>query len=394
MVKRMFIMLVAAGIVFGGVWFMHRMSAGFIQKYISALTSQPQTVASTTAALSDWTRSMDAVGTLRAVRGATLSLQVAGTVERIAFKSGETVATGQTLLQLDASEDRARLQALKAAAQLAEITFERDRKQFAARAVSQQTVDSDRATLAQARANVAQQQAMVDHKSLRAPFAGRLGLRQVDLGQYLKAGDPVVTLQSFTPIYVDFHLPQQALAELRVGQRITATNDTFADQTFTGTLTAITPQVDPATRTVQVRAELPNPDGKLIPGMYAAVKITTGTPQPFLTLPQTAVTYHPYGDTVFVITPDPGAATVDNGEKDGNPGKKQGDKPATPTFVVHEQFVTTGATRGDQVQILKGLKAGDVVVSAGQLKLRNGSKVVINNELQPLNNPHPTPQEQ
>lgn len=392
MVKRMLIMLIAVGIVSGGVWFMHNMSVGFINHYIETLTSKPKTVASTTATVSDWTPTLGAVGSLRAVRGTMLSLQAAGTVSRIAFRSGQQVEAGQLLLQLDASEDTARLEALKATVRLAEITYERNKKQLAVRAVSQQTVDSDRATLAQARANVAQQQAVVNHKYLRAPFAGRLGLRQVDLGQYLQAGSPIVTLQSFTPIYVDFHLPQQVLAELKVGQPITATNDTFPGQVFTGAITAITPQVDTATRTVQVRAELANPDAQLIPGMYAAVKITTGTPQPFLTLPQTAVTYHPYGNTVFVITADQDASKTTAARS--APGNDDTAKPAEKVWVVHEQFVTTGATRGDQIQILKGIKAGDMIVTAGQLKLRSGTKVVINNELPPLDDPHPTPQEQ
>ncbi|HEU0197483.1 MAG TPA: efflux RND transporter periplasmic adaptor subunit [Nevskiaceae bacterium] len=392
MVKRMVIMLVVLAVILGGVWFMHGVSGKFVKKYIAAMNSQAQTVSATTASLSDWTDREQAVGSIVAVRGADLSLQVAGIVTRIHFKSGEDVKQGQALLALDDREDVARLAALKAAEQLAQTTYDRDRRQFAAQAISQQVVDNDRATLAQARANVTQQQAVVAHKHLVAPFSGRLGLRLVDLGQYLNAGTAVVTLQALSPIYVDFHVPQQALAKLRVGQPVTAANDTWPGREFAGKILAISPKLDTTTRNALVRARLENPGDRLLPGMYATVDVATGKPTPYLTLPQTAINYHPYGDTVFIVTEEKAARAA----SDPKPSKATGTadtQPSGPVLVVHQQFITVGATRGDQIQILKGVKAGDRVVTSGQMKLRNGSRVIINNTLQPLDAPHPTPQE-
>lgn len=399
MAKRMIIMLVLVAAVGGGVWFMHGFSAAFVQKLVARMQSQPQTVSATTAREQDWTAQLQAVGSLRAVRGADLSLQVGGVVAEIDFKSGQQVEKGKRLLALDDSAETAQLKALKAAAHLAAVTYERDKRQYQARAISKQVLDNDRATLSQARANVARQQAVVNRKHLMAPFPGRLGLRQVDLGQYLDPGTPVVTLQSLSPIYVDFYLPQQALADIAPGQHVSLSNDTWPGEVFTGAITAISPKVDTSTRNVQVRAQLDNPDAKLRPGMYATVKITTGKPAPFITLPQTAINYHPYGDTVFIITSESGQEPVadtraDTPAANGSTRNASGNgKQAGETLVVHQQFVTVGKTRGDQVQLLKGVKVGDRVVTSGQMKLRNGSHVTINNTLQPLDAPHPTPQE-
>lgn len=393
MVKRMIIMLVILAAILGGVWFMHGVSGKFVQKFVAKIKSQPQTVSATTAKKADWTAQLEAVGSLRAVRGADLSLQVAGVVTKIHFKSGEQVKQGDLLLSLDDSAGVAHLKALKASAHLAKVTYTRDKLQYQARAISKQVLDSDRASLSQARANVAQQQAVVSHKHLRAPFSGKLGLRLVDLGQYLTAGTAVVTLQSLSPIYVDFHLPQKTLAEISTGQKVSVSNDTWPGERFSGTIQAISPKVDTTTRNVRIRARLDNPDGKLRPGMYATVDITTGQPTPFVTLPQTAIDYHPYGDTVFIITEQP--QTPGRNQTAGGDGKSStaNSKDDSKRLVVHQQFVTIGKTRGDQVQVLKGVKVGDRVVSSGQMKLRNGSHVRINNRLQPLNDAHPTPQE-
>jgi membrane fusion protein, multidrug efflux system len=218
--------------------------------------------------------------------------------------------------------------------------------------------------LKNARAQVAEQQAVLDKKTLRAPFAGRLGIRAVDLGQYLSAGTAVVTLQALDPIFVEFFVPQQDVDRVRLGEPLRVTVDAFKGQTFDGKISAVNPKVDTGTRNLQVQATLQNPDHKLLPGMYATIDITTGAPENYITLPQTAISYNPYGNTVYVVV-----------KNDAAGGK--------PELVARQTFVTTGPTRGDQVAVLKGVKAGDTVVTAGQIKLHNGSRLVINNSITP-----------
>jgi membrane fusion protein (multidrug efflux system) len=213
---------------------------------------------------------------------------------------------------------------------------------------------------------------MVDKKTLRAPFAGRLGVRLVDIGQYINAGTTVVTLQSLDPIYADFFLPQQDLTRVALGEAVTVRIDTFPDQRFTGTITAVNPKVDPATRNVQVRATLKNADRRLLPGMYATIAIVAGKKEHYVTLPQTAVAYNPYGETVYV---------VDDTGKDPD-GK--------PQPVARQVFVTAGPTRGDQVAILKGVDEGAIIVTAGQLKLRNGLLVAVDNTIRPAADANPS----
>lgn len=372
---RMLIMLIVVGLLFGGIFGFEAFKNVMIKKFIAGMSNPTQTVSTTKAKEQSWQHTLESVATLRAHRGADLSPQVAGIVDSLHFKSGETVKKGALLLTLSAQDDIAKLQALKAAEQIAEITYQRDVKQYAAKAISQQTLDADQATLKQAKANVAQQQAAVNYKYIRAPFAGRLGIRKVDVGQYLNAGTAIVTLQSLDPMYADFYLPQQALQQLRVGQKVTAQSDGVPGKTFDGDIVAINPVVDTATRNVQIRAELKNPDHTLLGGMYATVDIITGAPADYVTLPQTAISYNPYGDTVYRVD-----------QADGKGGKKG-------ALVAHQQFVTLGDTRGDQVQVLKGVKVGDVIVTAGQLKLHNGAPVQINNSIKPSNDANPKPQE-
>jgi len=302
---------------------------------------------------------------------------VSGIVSAIHFKQGDEVKAGTLLLELDASSDIAKLESLQAVADLAKTTYARDKAQFKVKAVSQQTLDTDAANLKKALADVNQQQALVDKKFIRAPFSGRLGIRTVDLGQYLNAGTAIVTLQSLDPIYFDFYLPQQSLAAIKVGQEVTVQTDAYPGQSFTGQIEVIDPKVDSNTRNVKVRARLANPDHKLLPGMYATVDVTSGKPVRRITLPQTAITYNPYGNLVYLI------------EKKGT-DKKTG----KPKLVAKQVFVTTGETRGDQVAILKGVKEGDTVVTSGQIKLHNGSTVAINNTVQPTNNPNPKPEDE
>jgi len=372
MAKRMIIMLIAVSVVLGLVFGFQVFKAHIIKKVMASLANPPQTVSTVVAGYSEWQPATAAVGSLRAVNGANLSLEVPGIVSQIDFKSGDDVPAGKVLLRLRADDDIAKLHALQATATLAQINYDRDRKQFAARAVSRATLDTDEATLKNDQAQVAAQQAIVDQKILRAPFAGHIGIRQVDLGQYLAAGTQVVTLQALDPLYADFYLPQQALAHLKVGQAATVQVDTYQGENFSGQIIAISPQVDPSSRNVQVRATLANPNHRLLPGMFATLDIDTGAKQRLITLPQTAIAYNPYGDTVYIV--------LDKGGKNAT---------GQPNLIAQQTFVTTGATRGDQVAVLKGIKAGDVIVSAGQIKLHNDIPVLINNSVQPLNDRHP-----
>jgi membrane fusion protein, multidrug efflux system len=371
MTKRMVIMLIAVGIVLGGVFGFQVFKGIMIKKFMSAMGSPPQTVSATRAAYGEWQPKIDAIGSLRAVKGADLSLEVSGVVDTISFNSGDDVDAGATLLKLRSEDDAAKLASLQATAELSQITYQRDLKQFKIQAVSQANLDTDAANLKNAKAQVDQQQAILDKKTLRAPFAGHLGIRAVDLGQYLGAGTTIVTLQALDPVFMDFFVPQQSVDQIHIGQTVTVRIDAFKDQTFPGTISAINPKVDSSTRNVQVRATLKNPDHKLLPGMYATIDIATGAPQNYVTLPQTAITYNPYGDTVYVID-------------------TKGEQAGKPQLIARQIFVTTGATRGDQVAVLKGIKDGDMIVTAGQIKLHNGSPVQIDNSITPTADASPS----
>jgi membrane fusion protein, multidrug efflux system len=365
MTKRMIIMLAAVVVVFGGVFGFQAFKGAMIKKFMSQMAQPPQTVSASAAHSSEWQPKIEAVGSLRAVKGADLSLEVAGVVDEIGFNSGDDVEAGAELMKLRDDDDVAKLDSLKATAELNEITYQRDQKQFQLQAVSQATIDTDAANLKNAKALVAQQKALLDKKFLRAPFAGHLGIRAVDLGQYLGAGTVIVTLQALDPIFIDFFVPQQAVDQVKIGQQVAVKIDAYKDQTFTGEISAINPKVDASSRNVQIRATLKNADHKLIPGMYATVDIPTGGPQNLITLPQTAITYNPYGDTVYI---------VDN---------KGNDASGKPQQIARQAFVTTGATRGDQVAVLKGVSEGEMVVTSGQIKLHNGSTVLIDNSVAP-----------
>jgi membrane fusion protein, multidrug efflux system len=373
MIRRMILMLVVLGVVLGGYFGFQQFKAKMIHQFLTTLANPPQTVSTVTAGTQAWQPEVLAVGSLRAVNGATLSLEVAGVVDRIDFKSGDDVQAGQVLLQLRAEDDTAKLAALDASAALAQVNYDRDVRQLRAQAVSQSIVDSDNYNMKNARAQADEQRAVVAKKTLRAPFAGHLGIRAVDLGQYLNAGTAVVTLQALDPLFVDFSVPEQALSRVAVGQTMAVKIDTFPDETFRGKIIAVNPSVDTDSRNVQMRASLPNPDHRLLPGMFATIGIDAGAPEQQITLPQTAITYNPYGSTVYLV------------EKNADTG------PGKPEWIAKQSFVTTGATRGDQVAVLSGVKSGDTVVSAGQIKLHNGAPVAINNKVQTADNPAPVP---
>lgn len=369
MKKRMIMMLIAVGLVFGALYGFQMFKATMIKQALASLRDPPQTVATMEAALSPWQTSIKAVGSVRAEAGADLALESSGTVSELNFKSGDEVQEGQVLLKLRDDQERANLEALKATADVSAIILNRDKEQLKIHAVSQATVDSDTANLKKALAQVAEQQAVVDKKTLKAPFSGRLGIRAVDLGQYVSAGTTIVTLQSLNPIFVDFYLPQQALAEIKTGQAVKATVDTYPGQGFEGTITAVSPKVDSSSRNVQVRAEFKNDDKRLFPGMFATVEVSVGKPSDLVTVPQTAITANPYGDIAFVVEKKEGSSTG---------------------LSVKQVFVKTGETRGDQIAVTSGLSAGDQIVVAGQMKLHNGSQVTVNNAVLPTNTPSPS----
>lgn len=369
--KRMAIMLVTAAVLLGGLYGFQLFKAAMIKKVITAMSSPPQTVSATKAESTEWQPQIEAVGSLRAVSGADLSLEVSGVVDSIMFKSGDDIKKGALLLTLRSDDDAAKLQSLQATAELSQITYNRDLRQFKIQAVSQATLDSDAANLKNAKAQVAEQQAVLAKKSLRAPFAGRLGIRAVDVGQYLAPGTTIVTLQALDPIFLDFFVPQQAVDRMQIGQVVTAKIDAYPDQTFSGKISAINPKIDANTRNVQIRATLKNPGHKLLPGMFATVDIPTGTPHNYITLPQTAITYNPYGDIVYVVD-------------------KKTDAAGKPQLFARQTFVTTGARRGDQVAVIKGVNEGDMIVTAGQIKLHNGSAIAINNTITPTADASPT----
>ena len=372
MIKRMIIMLVAVGLVLGAVYGFQVLKTNLIAKALSDYAAAPQTVSTIKVAPQSWQPTLKAIGTLRASQGVDVSPEIPGIVETITFESGQDVAAGTTLLQLRANDGPSRLKQLQAMADLADITYQRDLRQFRDKVVSQATVDADLANLKSARAQVEAQQALLDEKTVRAPFAGRLGIRQVDTGQYLNPGTAIVTLQALDPMYVDFFMPQQTLGQLALRQPVTVAVDGFPGQSFTGAISAINARVDTGTRNVQVRAAIGNPKSALLPGMYATVEVVTGAPQSLLTIPQAAITFNAYGSTVYV---------VEDHAKDAA-GK--------PKRLVHQTFIKTGATRGDQIAVLSGLTEGQSIVTAGQLKLYNDAAVVIDNSVQPSSSATPT----
>jgi len=365
MIFRMVIMLVAVGLVFAAVFGFEAFKGRMIQKAITGLRNPPQSVSTIKAATQQWQDHLQAVGTARAEKGADLSAQVAGIVKAIHFQSGQEVEKGALLVELEDADDVAHLQALQATTALAQVNYDRDTRLLKNDTVSRQQADTDLATLKNDQAQVEQQKALIGYKAIRAPFAGRLGIRQVDLGQYIAPGAPIVTLQQLDPIHVDFYLPQQDLAKIKVGQSVTAKVDTYPEASFTGEIAAINPQVNVASRNVQVRATFRNPGEKLLPGMFASVSIEVGTPIEQVTVPKTAIYYNAYGDIAYLIEKP----------QQGQNGQQQG--------VARQVFVKTGQTRGDQVAVLDGVKPGDIVATAGQTKLNDGSPVIINNEVTP-----------
>lgn len=373
MKRPMKIMLISVGVLFGGIFLYKGFGKLMMYYYISHAEEPAQIVSTMTVKLADWQPKLQASASTRAVKGVNVTAQLGGMIQTIQFTPGSTVNEGDILVQQNADPDIAQLHSLQANAELAKITYERDKAQYKFHAISKQQLDTDEQNMKSLTAQVAQQKATVEMKTIRAPFSGRLGISQVNPGQYLNPGDKVVMLQTLDPIYVDFYLPQQSLAQLENGQTVSVTSDTFPNKVFTGKITTIDPAVDSSNRNVQVEATIDNPNFELAPGMFTNVEVDISTPKQYLTLPQSAISFNPYGDIVYIVQ---------------NDGKK--DKSGKPILKVKQSFIKTGQTRGDQVTVLEGLKEGDMVVTSGQLKLKNNTRIAINNTVQPNNSATPT----
>ncbi len=333
----------------------------------------PEAVTTIVARQENWNASLRAIGTVVAVHGVTVSADLPGIVEKVSIASGRNVGAGDVLVQLDTSQERAQLAAATAQEELAHLNLERMGNLREKKVVSQSEYDHAAAEFKQSEARVGEIKATIERKQIRAPFAGTLGIREVNLGQYLTAGDPVVPLQALDPVYVNFAIPQQDVARLEVGADVSVASED-GGESFVGRVTAINSVVDEATRNVQIQATFRNPRGRLQPGMFVEAQVDLGTSESVIALPAPAISYAPYGDSIFVVTDVAGP----NGQKYRG---------------VEQRFVKLGGGRGDQVAVMSGLKPGEEVVTSGVFKLRNGAAVVVNNEIQPGNDPAPQPED-
>jgi membrane fusion protein, multidrug efflux system len=388
--KRMFWMLLITGLVFGlffgAKWFMGMMSS----KYFDNMPQPPVTVSTAVARGEKWNDSLQAVGTLVAINGTQVTTESPGVVSEIKVESGQPVHAGEVLVQLNASTELATLRSLEATAKLTAIQSDRYREMATKQLVSRDEADKRAADAVTARAIVAAQRAMVDRKTIRAPFSGVLGIRKINLGQYLNPGDAIVSLQSLDPIYVDFSLPEQHLARVATGTGVRATVDSLPGETFEGSVTATESLVNTNTRNFGLRATLRNPGNKLRPGGFAQVSINVGGSRNVVVVPQTAISFNPYGNAVYVVSKAPaasGQAQADNGDANAKGAAK-------PQLVVKQRFVKTGATRGDLIAVIDGLKPGEQVVTSGLLKLRNDAPIIVDNKVQPTADTQPTPTNQ
>lgn len=356
MKKRMTIAIVALVVVFGGIFGWKAFVGYMTGQYFANFQPPPVTVSTAEARVEPWQPRVEAVGSLSAVRGVDVSAEVAGVVKEISFESGESVEKGELLVQLDDTAEQAELPGLRARAKQARQNLERTREVVSSGLAAQEVLDRAQSEYDQAVSTLRSREVTIEKKAIRAPFAGRLGIRQVDLGTYVQPGDPIVTLQALDPLYINFMLPQQQLGRIETGQMLEISTEAFSSRKFEGKVTAISPRVDPATRNFSVQGEIANADGKLRPGMFVEVEVLAGTPDEYVTVPSTAISYSLYGDAVFVV-------------------KNSEDK-----LTAQQRFIETGAVRGGKVAILSGLEAGESVVTAGQLKLNDGATLLIDND--------------
>jgi membrane fusion protein, multidrug efflux system len=373
MAKRMLLMLGLTAVLLTGLGFL-KFKQVQTAVQAAAYTPPPEAVTSVVVKREQWPSTTAVIGTMEAVHGVMISADLPGTVAKINFDSGKSVREGDVLIELDTRQERAQLAALEAQRDLAKINYGRTEQLVKEGVISKAEYDQATAQQKSTEANVGEIRATIARKTIRAPFSGVLGIRKINLGQYLSAGTAVVQLQSLNPIYVNFGLPQQALGNVRVGRSLKVTSDDLVGKTFTGRVTALDSVVDQTTRNVQVQATLANPEGKLHPGMFVQVAVVQGEDRSVITLPASAISYAPYGDSVYVIT--------DLKDKAGKSYRG-----------VKQQFVKLEGSRGDQVAVVSGLNPGDEVVTSGVFKLRNGAAVQVNNKVQPGNNPAPKPED-
>lgn len=373
MKKRMFWMLavVIAFIVIIGTVKTFQIKAAMAQG--ASYQPPPEAVTTVVANQEQWSTTLGAIGSVAAVQGVTVAADLPGLVSEIDFTSGQAVHRGDVLIRLDTKQERAQLAAAQAQRDLANLELERAQSLLSKSLISQSTYDTAAATFKSADAGMGQIRAAIERKTIRAPFSGTLGIREVNLGQYLAGGAPVVSLQSLQPAYVNLTVPQQELGRLRIGGEIQVSSDGFSG-TETGRVAAFDSVVDEATRNVRVQATFENRDGHLKPGMFVEAQLARGISLPVITLPASAISYAPFGDSVFIVE-----------DVKGPNGKSYRG--------VRQQFVKLGGTRGDQVAVLTGVKPGEEVVTSGVFKLRPGAAVTVNNAIQPGNNPAPKPED-
>jgi membrane fusion protein (multidrug efflux system) len=374
MVKRFLVAIVILAMLIGGLaYFQLIFKPKMIKEFLSKQAPPPATITAAPAATADWIEHLPAIGTLIASQGVDIASQVAGIATSLGFESGQDVAQGAKLVQLDISVEQADLASAEATLREADISYKRQTDLLIKSVTSEATVDTALAKRDTAVAAVNRIKALIGQKAILAPFAGRLGIRKVEIGQYVSPGLALVTLQALDPIWVDFPMPEQNIGKLQTDQVVELTVDAFPKQVFKGKVTSLDARVSQDTRTLLVRGTLPNPDRKLLPGMFANVAVLAGAPTPVITVPRTAITYSLYGDSVYVVKPPEGSKEM----------------PANPSlddvFVIERRFVTLGQVRDDLVAVTSGLKAGEAVVTTGQVKLNTGGRVKIDNSqaLQP-----------
>ncbi|NDK37285.1 efflux RND transporter periplasmic adaptor subunit [Pseudoxanthomonas gei] len=378
--KRMIWMLLATLLIFGGVFGLKAVMSKGMNEFFDNMPQPASAITAYTARQEEWTDAQESVGTFVAINGTDVTTESAGVVKQLMFNAGQPVKAGTVLVQLNSANELAVLKSLDASARLAEVQSRRWRQLGKDKLVSQDEVEQRATNAASTRAQADAQRALIAQKTIRAPFDGVLGLRKVNLGQFVNPGDPIVSLQSLDPIYLDFSLPEQQMGAVAKGTRIRASVDALPGQDFEGTVTAVEPQVDVNTRNFKVQATVPNRDYRLSPGTFAHVGFDTGGASKVIVVPQTAISFNPYGNAVYVISKVKRGA----GEKDMQGKPLAGDK-----LVVTQRFVKTGATRGDLIAVTGGLKPGEQVATSGLLKLRNDAEVVINNKVLPTADARP-----
>ena len=373
MAKRMLLMLTVAALVIGGLGYFKLKQVQAAAKG-GAYQPPPEAITTVVAKQETWPSTLSVVGTAAAVHGVTVSADLPGTVDRINFDSGQWVKAGDILATLDTRQERAQLASMEAQHDLAQVNYDRMQRLVSEGVISRMDYDKAMADRKATDANAAEIRAMIERKTIRAPFSGVLGIRQANLGQYLAAGNPIVSLQSLNPIYVNFSVPQQLTSKMQAGHTVRITNEDLPGLEFTGRVSALDSVVDQATRNIQVQATLENPQAKLRPGMFVEVEVGVGAKQSVIPLPASAISYAPFGDSVFIVS--------DMKSPSGQSYRG-----------VRQQFVKVQGARGDQVGVVSGINPGDQVVTSGVFKLRNGAAVAVNNKIQPANNPSPKPED-